>query len=37
MMRTIGKVIRFVENYRHYRKQGIYFRDAWHLASMTLP
>lgn len=37
MLRTILKITRFIENFRHYRSRGIFYKDAWHLASMTLP
>lgn len=37
MLHTFVQFSRFVENFRHYRKKGLYFKDAWHLASMTLP
>ena len=37
MMRKIVQLSHFIENYRHYRRKGLYYKDAWHLASMTLP
>jgi hypothetical protein len=37
MMRKFEQFSRFIENYRHYRRKGLYCKDAWHLASMTLP
>ena len=37
MMQKIVQFSRFIENYRHYRRKGIYYKVAWRLASMTLP
>jgi hypothetical protein len=32
-----SRAARFFENYCFYRKRGFRFREAWHLATMTLP
>jgi hypothetical protein len=29
--------VRFIENFRYYRRSGRDIRTAWHLAGMTLP
>lgn len=33
----LKNIVRFFENYCYYRQLGIHFRDAWHLATVTLP
>lgn len=33
----LASIVRFLENYRYYRQLGIHSRDAWHLATVTLP
>ncbi len=37
MLRTFVQLSLFIENFRHYRRKGLIYKDAWHLASMTLP
>jgi hypothetical protein len=37
MYKKLFKATRFFENYFFYRKRGFRFREAWHLATMTLP
>jgi len=37
MLRTFANFVRFVGNYRYYREQGLNSKDAWSLASKTLP
>jgi hypothetical protein len=37
MLRTFENLLRFIQNYRYYRNQGINYKSAWYLASMTLP
>ena len=37
MLRTLANFLRFIENYRYYRQQGIHPNDAWSLAKKTLP
>jgi len=37
MLRKLADIVRFIGNYRYYRRNGSNFRTAWHLASMTLP
>jgi hypothetical protein len=37
MSRTFSNLIRFIGNFRYYRRNGCDIRSAWHLASITLP
>jgi hypothetical protein len=37
MLRALAKFIRFIDNYRYYRRQGFNFSEAWNLANLTLP
>jgi hypothetical protein len=37
MLRTFSNFVRFIGNFRYYRRNGHDFRAAWHLAGMTLP
>ena len=37
MPRRFANFVRFIGNYRYYRRNGFNFRTAWHLAEMTLP
>lgn len=37
MSRKFAKIVRFMGNYAYYRRLGFYPREAWHLASVTLP
>lgn len=36
-MHTLSKVLRFMNDYRYYRRVGHFPTVAWHLASKTLP
>ncbi len=33
----LARLLRFLDNFRYYRKRGFHIHDAWHLANMTLP
>lgn len=35
--RAFSNLIRFIENYLYYRRNGCDIKSAWHLASITLP
>ncbi len=35
--RVLSDFIRFIDNYRYYRRNGFRSKAAWHLAKMTLP
>lgn len=37
MYRSYSNFIRFIGNYRYFRRNGRDFRTAWRLAGMTLP
>ncbi len=37
MSRRFANLTRFLGNYGYYRKQGLARRQAWNLASRTLP
>jgi hypothetical protein len=37
MLRTFARFIRFIGNYRYYRRQGLNSKTARDLANMTLP
>lgn len=36
-MRILSNVLRFMSDYRYYRRVGHFPSAAWHLASKTLP
>jgi hypothetical protein len=37
MSHNLANIIRFIRNYRYYRRSGRNPKMSWHLASMTLP
>jgi hypothetical protein len=37
MTRSISNLVRFIGNFRYYRRNGNDIKTAWHLAGMTLP
>lgn len=37
MYRMLVNFVRFIENFRYYRRNGRDIKTAWHLAGMTLP
>jgi hypothetical protein len=37
MLNTFSNLARFIENFNYFRSRGCDFREAWHLAQVTLP
>jgi len=37
MSRSFSNLVRFIGNFRYYRRNGCDIKTAWHLAEMTLP
>jgi hypothetical protein len=37
MSRSFANFVRFIENYRYFRRNGRDPKEAWHLAGLTLP